>query len=398
MISLLIPGLWGVYDRRTFNEKIELIKQKRKQLIVFFSIFIAICFIQLTYWKIFSGSFWYDSYYNPGEGMDLLPPHTLNFLLSFRNGWLIYTPVIIFSFIGFYFLYKKNKQVFFPVIAYFIVNLWIVSSWTVWWYGYCFSQRGIIASYIILSIPMGYVLTALRTKKFLIKYSVLAVIFFLVALNLFQSWQAANGILISSRATPMFWIAVFGETSPLPDAEKMLYKDWPTNGIEKFTDETEYVKTHTWELHFEPNEDYPQERLSTEIFHSGKSSYIMDSIAEYSPGIKKKYSEITNKYHAWIRISVWVYPLENTKQHPTGLVATFTHHNQAYKYNGIGTDQLNIEQNKWSQLTFDYLTPMAVRSKSDPLDIYLWNNGKGKVYIDDFKVEVFEPKFDPSIF
>ncbi|MBI4944829.1 MAG: hypothetical protein HY840_00350 [Bacteroidetes bacterium] len=398
IISLLIPALWGVYDKQTLKEKLQLLKEKGMHVTFFACIFIAICFIQLSYWKIYSGSFWYDSYYNPGEGMDLFPPHTFNFLFSFRNGWFIYTPVILFAFAGLFFLYKRNKKIFMPVIAYTFINLWIVSSWTVWWYGNCFSQRGIIASYILLSVPMGYLFVEINTKRNILKYSMFGIVLFLVALNLFQSWQTANGILVSSRASGKYWLATFGKTTASPNNEKLLYMDWPTNGIENFTNESDYTKTHTWELGFEESEGMPKEKLNTEIFHSGKSSYVFDSITEFGPAIEKKYSEITDKYHAWIRVSVWVYPVSDTKKYPACIVTTFTHQGKSYKYKGTGTDQLNLEINKWNRITFDYLTPMAVRSKNDPLSVYIWNNGKGKIFVDDLQVEVFEPKFDPSIF
>ncbi|HEY4797806.1 MAG TPA: hypothetical protein VII99_01905 [Bacteroidia bacterium] len=398
MICILIPIWWGVCNRQKLKEKWDLIKDKKKQVVLFAVVYLGVCFIQLTYWKIYSGSFWYDSYYNPGEGMDLFPPHTINFLFSFRNGWFIYTPIIVFSFIGFYFLFKKNKFIFYSVFIYAFLNLWIVSSWTVWWYGNCFGQRGMIASYVALSIPMGYLFSEIKTKKHFLKYSIAAIVFFLVALNLFQTWQTANGILISSRASAKHWLAVFGKTAAIPNAEKTLYMDWPTNGIEKFTDTSGYCLIHTWQLGFEESDKISQEKLNKEIFHSGNSSYVFDSITEFGPSIQKKYSELTDKYHAWVRVSVWIYPVSDTKQHPACVVATFTHGEKAYKYFGAETGKFDLIMNKWNKISYDYLTPMAVRNVNDPLSVYIWNNGKGKFYVDDLKVEVYEPKQDPTFF
>jgi hypothetical protein len=394
IVGILIPMLWGIYNKQTFYEKLQLLQKNRIQIICFMLILIAIGFIQFTYWKIYAGSFIFDSYYNPGEGLDF-PPYTLNFLFSFRNGWLIYTPIMIFALAGFFSLYKKNQMIFISIFTYFIVNLWVISSWTVWWYGQCFGQRGLIASYAILSVPMGYLLNALNSKKHVLKYSVFGIIAGLIALNLFQTWQVANGILVSYRATPKFWLAVFGKTSISPEDQKLLYMEWPVNGVENFPNDTNFIQTHTWQLGFEASEGHPQERLSKEIFHSGSSSYMLDSNIVFSPAIEKKYSEITNKYYAWIRVSVWVYPTSDVKQNPTSVVATFIHNGKAYKYKGVGTDKLNIEANKWNLITFDYLTPEAVRSKKDYLSVFMWNNSKGKIFVDDLKVEVFEPRFEP---
>ncbi len=392
MICLIIPVVWGVYNTESFNKKIKLLIKNKKQLFFFSLLFVSICFIQLTYWKIYSGSFWFDSYYNPGEGLDLFPPHTINFLFSFRNGWFIYTPLIVFAFLGFIYLYKYNKQVFFSLFLYTIINLWVVSSWTVWWYGECFSQRGIIASYIVLSVPMGYLVVELTTiNKNLLKYSVLGIFLLLILLNLFQTWQTARGILFSPRATAKFWLAVFGRTSPLPNAEKLLYMDWPTNGEEHFTNKDEYRKTHTWKIEFEANEEIPKERLDTLIVHSGKSAYKFDSITEFGPGISRKYFEITDKYHAWIKASVWIYPVSDITKNPVNFVTTFIHKGKAYKYKGFGTDQFKLEMNTWNHISVDYLSPIAIRSANDLLQVYIWNSNKMKFYVDDLEVQVFEP-------
>lgn len=398
IICLLIPIFWGVYNIETFKQKIELLNNNRRQIIFFSIIFSAICFIQLMYNKIYSGSFFYDGHYNPAEGLDLFPPHTINFLFSFRNGWLIYTPVITFSIIGFYFLYKNNKNIFLSVFIYFIITLWIVSSWTIWWYGNCFSQRGIISAYIVLAIPLGYLFKELLSKKGVMKYFVLGSIFFLGILNLFQSWQVANGILFSYRATPKFWLSVFGRTTPLPEEDKFLYMDWPLDGIEKLTNESEFIKTRTWKLGFEASEGHLPAKLNTKFFHSGSSAHIMLGNEAYSPTIEKKYNEITDKYYAWIRVSVWVYPVSDAKKNPANLIATFMHNRESYKYRGRGTDESNCETGKWTKVTFDYLTPEARRSKNDFLSVYIWNEGNGIFFIDDLQVEVFEPKLDPSVF
>ncbi|MEK6616357.1 MAG: hypothetical protein AABZ32_09640 [Bacteroidota bacterium] len=131
IIGVFIPILWGVYNKQTLNEKLQLLKKNMIQIICFSIIMMAIGSIQFIYWKIYSGRFFFDSYYNPGEGFDF-PPHTLHSLFSFRNGWFIYTPVMLFALAGFYFLFKKNKIIFASVFIYFVISLWIVSSWTVW--------------------------------------------------------------------------------------------------------------------------------------------------------------------------------------------------------------------------------------------------------------------------
>jgi len=131
LICILIPLLWGVKNKRSLKEKVIILQKYKYQIVLGGLIAFAIGFAQLAYYKIFTGSFLFYSYGgNPGEGFELLTPPTLPFLFSFRKGWLIYTPILIFAIIGFYYLYKRNKSIFYSLFIFFVINLYIVSSWS----------------------------------------------------------------------------------------------------------------------------------------------------------------------------------------------------------------------------------------------------------------------------
>jgi len=55
---------------------------------------------------------------NPGEGLELLQPHILKVLFSFRKGWFIYTPMMIFTVMGFWQMYKNfdTNTIFMKII------------------------------------------------------------------------------------------------------------------------------------------------------------------------------------------------------------------------------------------------------------------------------------------
>ncbi|MBK6776976.1 MAG: hypothetical protein IPG74_14450 [Flavobacteriales bacterium] len=62
------------------------------------------------YWKVYAGSFFWDSYQNPGEGLDIFYPHIHNFLFSFRKGWLLYSPLIALALLGFIPLWRRHRR------------------------------------------------------------------------------------------------------------------------------------------------------------------------------------------------------------------------------------------------------------------------------------------------
>ncbi len=176
-------------------------------------------------------------------------------------------------------------------------------------------------------------------------------------------------------------------------SKKLLMIEHTYTDKDVFNNEEDYDKRKLQFYDFEDKEsEYARKHYSEFVSKSGKYSLKMDSINIFSPGIEKKFTELTEKDHAWIRASAYVYPVIDTKENPLTLVITFQHKDGSYKYRALNTEDLNLKLNEWNKISMDYLTPW-LRSKNDMIKIYFWHRGKNEVYIDDFKVEVFERKF-----
>src|SRR5205085_146212 len=118
-------------------------------------------------------------------------------LISFRKGWLIYTPVMFLSLYGI-FLMRKNKLVnLLPAVAlYLIVEIYIYSSWGVWWFGGSYGQRSMIQSYALLIFPFTFSIVYLLEKK-IIRFFLIAFIFVCTSVNLLFSWEYKNNLLLT---------------------------------------------------------------------------------------------------------------------------------------------------------------------------------------------------------
>ena len=252
VISILIPLLWNVYDRKSIKQKINLLKKYKGQLILFLIILLIIGSFQIIYWKIYSGKFIYYSYLNPGEGFDFLRPYTLKVLFSFRKGWLIYTPMMIFALLGFISMYKSNKKLFYAISIFFIINLYIVSSWSCWWYAQCFSQRALVQSYAVMVLPLGYFINSILKKKLYIKIIIFFIAVCFIILNLFQIWQIRKGILSTDRMTFPYYVKVFGKKNVNKNDKKLLLVDRNFKGEErKLNNEENYQRTVLKHINFE---------------------------------------------------------------------------------------------------------------------------------------------------
>jgi hypothetical protein len=393
IVCLIIPIFWGVTDRRSFFEKIRLIKTHYKQLLwAALSIFL-VWIPQLIHWKINTGQFLFYSYNNPGEGLDLLYPHTWNALFSFRKGWLIYTPVMIFGIIGLIALYRKNRPLFLPVLLFFIFNLYLVSSWTNWWYAESFGQRALIQSYPVIALPFGYFIAYITERRSRWpRMTILLVSLSFIALNSFQIWQLNHGILDASRMTRKYYFSIFGQTSPATeDQKKLLIIARPSTSVEHLTNEIDFNRKILKIVDFEIPLAEKNKNYDSITVHNGKYSFRLDSTMEFSPGIDVRFKDFTRKDYAWIRASIYVFPTADVKANDGILVVTFSHHGKYYKYRGrsLSDPEFNVRPRQWNIITADYITP-EIRSKNDRLSVYFWYRGKAPVYVDDLQIDVFE--------
>lgn len=384
IVCLFIPLLWGV-DKISIKERFVFVKQNFMLFVVFILILFLAGLPQFIYWKTYAGSYFYNSYTNNGEGLDLFSPHTIDTLFSFRKGWLIYTPLMIFSIIGMYHLYKNKRSIFYSVIAFFIVNLYLVSSWSNWWYATSFSQRALMQSYAVLALPLGAFIVYLRNARKVIKLAGSGVLVLFVSLNLFQIWQMHHDIIDGSRMTKSYYLSTFGQiASPTLEQKKLLLIERSTTEVEKFNHQEDYEVVLTDIHDFENEHGFVFDNA-----HSGIKVFKLNIDKNFSGARHMRFEQLTDKDHAWIKLSAWVYPTENWNESNLSLVATFIHNGGNYSYKARNIDEMTtVIPNQWNKIEMDYLTP-EVRLGTDSLATYFWLRGGGEIYIDDFKVEVF---------
>jgi len=397
LISVLIPLFWNVDSKKVFLEKIKDFKGKyRKQLMLFMGIMMAIGSLQIIYWKIYSGSFIYYSYVNPGEGFEFFSPYILKVLFSFRKGWFIYTPMMLFAVAGFWFIYKKNRKLFYPLFIFFVINFYIISSWSCWWYAQSMGQRALVQSYAVMGIPFGFFIQWIGNRKLVWKLLFGLLALFFIWLNIFQTWQLRHHIISGDRMTFAYYVKTFGKTEVNPEDKKLLLvQRLYSDNKPKMGDESNYNLSVLKEFDFEDNNEKKSTHFTTRYAHTGRQSLKMDSTLYFSSVYKIPFKEMTNHYYAWIRVTVWVYPVHDLSETPSALVISFQHKGKNYRYraldiNGKETrDKLKL--NQWNKVEMTYLTP-EVRNQNDNLVTYIWNRGKKDIYFDDLKVELLEPK------
>jgi nitrogen fixation-related uncharacterized protein len=380
----LLPLLWGVTSIQTIKQKWQRLITDRKYLLITIGICLLMVMPQMLYWHHKTGMFIYDSYKNPGVGLDYFSPHIMNVLFSYRKGWLLYTPIMLFSLIGFYFLYKRNKSIFYASACYFFVSFYIIASWTEWWYGASYSVRPLIASYPILAICMGYFLQYINKSNLIIKSAFALVASFFIFLNQFQWWQYKNYILDPYRTTKEYYWATFLKTNATEQDKELLmvYRDF--SGKMEFKDKYRYQKTLLISENFDEEENKGNQSENNNYFHR------MNEEDEYYSILETPYGELTQKDHVWIKASMDVRFPENFEGQMPCIVNSMERKIWAYGYSATDI-KLDSIPNHWRHVEAIYLTP-EIRSHKDIFKCYIWKRGKSSFDIDNLKLEIYKRK------
>ncbi|MDI1355957.1 MAG: hypothetical protein PSX36_13630 [bacterium] len=222
-INLLFIVVVVLYDVKTPAQlwaKLKLCYGQKLQLILALVCFLIVVLPQLLYWQCVSGHFLFNSYVN--EHFFFNHPHVLKGLFSFRNGWLIYTPIMVISLEGLFWLRKYAPAFLFVLPVFVGIYIYVIFSWWCWWYGGSFGQRALIDLYPILAIPFSAALSEIRSYSKTPRTVAYSILTTLVLLNLFQTMQAKYNIIHYDSMTRANYFRVFLTTSGKSDREKYL--------------------------------------------------------------------------------------------------------------------------------------------------------------------------------
>jgi len=393
ILLILVPILWKCSPWSTILAYADFLKKNAMALVAAAIGLIIGGLPQMLYWHSVSGEWFFYSYQDNGVGFDFDRPHLINFLFSFRKGWYIYTPLMLLATAGFIQLYKTNRKLFIPFFTFFLLNLYIVASWSVWWYGGgSYSSRSMISSYLIMAFPLGYLLIWLKEKGKAVWMSAQVLLAMILLLNLFQFWQFKAKIINPERMTADYYWKVFGKTSVPKGAEKYLLVERQTTAIEKMPEDTSHlVRSLLYEVWLGTTADqdnrmqieWPDESLEAVAF--------MDVEHPYTRAFELGFREVTIEEYAWLKINTEIYIPDSVEAEAPMLVTQFNYKGKPYKYTTTEYLGPKVKRGEWEIITMDYMTP-EVRTEDDELKVYLWYRGKGQVYARSMEIIKYEPR------
>ena len=195
IIVVLLLLLWDIQSWKGFVQRITFFL--RRLDLVFWMIlpFFAVWVPQFLYWHHVSGKYLYFSYGPIGGKFFWGHPQFLKILFSYKKGWLVYTPVMLFALAGVLWSRRKHPAFLVPVLVYFVFHLYILACWWSWWFGGCYGNRAFIESYAALSLPLGVMIEKILSLKKPFRYGLTGLLLILVLYNDFQIRQYNHGAL-----------------------------------------------------------------------------------------------------------------------------------------------------------------------------------------------------------
>ena len=182
LIMLLLPFLYS--SKKKFLERFKTMWHSKKHLILGFFGFTTIISLQLIYYKIATGNFFVYSYGE--EGFHFSEPHIFDFLFSYKKGLFVYTPIFGLSLIGLHYLRQHSFYQFIGFSAFFILLVYISSSWWQWYYGGSFSTRVFIEFIPIFMLLLAFAIQ--HAKHGIQKFLICGAVIFLIILCQLQTY------------------------------------------------------------------------------------------------------------------------------------------------------------------------------------------------------------------
>lgn len=176
---------YGINNFKDIKSRFSFFIKKYRSVLLLIFFFILTIAPQTLIWKKFYGHFFVNTYSD--EKFWFLRPNIMGVLFSIQKGLFFWFPLMVFITIGFFLLNKNStKKFLIPSVFYFLIILFLNSSWHMWWFGSGFGHRGFTESFSILSIPLAAFISNIENKSKKIKLIIFSLSFIFISWTLTQ--------------------------------------------------------------------------------------------------------------------------------------------------------------------------------------------------------------------
>lgn len=375
IVFLFAIVLLGVNSKTEFLNRLKLLWNNKFHLLTFLCFFLLPIFTQLLYYNYIFGSFVYYSYTK--ETFFFGNPQLFNSIFSYRNGWLVYSPIMMFSIVGLFFMKSRPGKLKKFVLLAAALYIYVISSWWCWWYG-GYGNRAFINLYPLLAIPLASFIHFVLNRSIFYRIVFKMILVAFILLNFFQTFQFQNHMIHwGSMSKEAYWDS-FGRTE-----QSQLYKDklrYPdlhkaVLGIDAVY--TPIIDTISeYNKSFENSFDAPiyNSFIQKEVTRSGLNALHYPEGHEYLCTEKIPIKGLTHVY-----FSVWVKNSDSLSLVLAG--------DELY----FGVQEIAASEGEWNKLHLNAFFP---NNTEDSAKVYIWNPSLHELWIDDYYIMGSHVKFE----
>lgn len=350
-IVLLYPIFF--FNKEKFMSFIEILKSNKIKYILLPLLVSSLPIILLlSIWKWETRN-WILWSYN-GEGFNFSNPKIWSALFSFRNGLFLNSPIIIFTLIGLFLLYKNHKFIFQFWLIYFLFNVYLFSSWWCWDFESSFGNRAYTEHWAFILIPCILLIQKYRnifTLTFLTLCSLTGIVRF---------WEIDSGYMVDQRFTKENYL------KSLVFWKKENFGRWNfTRSSKPFG--LKYSETYL------TIQDGAQNIQKTDEFTFGKELLLVKSGKKlqhyYSVELEKKQNE---EYFENVFLVIDAFSKDKSKRY--------------YKAVDLFNDRKEGTES-WTKLMFEGQIHDNL-NEYEFVNIYIWNLGKKEFEIKNYKSKI----------
>ncbi|MEI6886463.1 MAG: hypothetical protein WCO02_18380 [Bacteroidota bacterium] len=389
LAAIFLFFFWGAYNKPTFNEKWGFFRQHTQHLILVFSLFILGLSLRLIFPQAFEGT-WFSDYMQHQRAVYLFAPWLWLVLCSIKNGWLIYTPLVLLALPGFNILAARNKKIFFGTFIFSLVFLILAASTPEIARPDNFSQSKLTELLAVLIIPIAFFICWVYEGRWFRKTLFSLVFAALITMNIFQTWQYRSRILNPWFMTPDYYAAVFMKAHA--DHKTRLLQDFGNMDMSSYlSNEADFNISTLVDNNFDNGIGEFGGHVQSDRVRNGKGAFRLDNALMFTPAVIIPLGTLPPERPLGIRLSAFVYTDSEVKNNPASFVITLRHKAQLYRYKPLLLNELELEKGKWNYIKLDYVIPQLY-DPADELICNIWYPGAQALFVDDFKVEVFAPR------
>ncbi|GAB5553432.1 MAG: hypothetical protein Sapg2KO_30230 [Saprospiraceae bacterium] len=391
----LVPLLWGVTNKASFLERISFFIKNYSFLICAILGFGLVFSLQISYWYYVSGQLVFNPY--AGEGFNFLNPKFFKGFFHFRNGWLLYTPIMAFAIFGLLVLQRYAKAFFWPVLSFVFLQAYIHYSYYAWTFFPGLGQRPMVETYPLLSFALAAAFAFFIEKK-KTSWLPLTALILCSILNLFQTWQMREGVIWSERHNAAFYWETFGTMKSTLNS----LRAYDTKELQPDSNKLERIAVLFTE-DFEDTTRIEKDKLSKTFQRSGNYAYFAPDLYHT---VLENYTLKDVSPGDWLKLSIDAYMDQSNqifnRDGAMNLIILF--------HDGTGKrrKERNIKPstypenttysiwtagipNTWG--TASFYTKVPKNAQADWAIKVLFTNPYGQLlYLDDFKLEQFKKR------